>query len=188
MKNFDLSPVGSKIKFQDGQLGDLQEYLNLASITIKAHGGKFAIKLLNSEDAISHIAYALMLADLKWKPNKGMSKNSWRISQGIFAISKYLKRLNKMKKEPENMAVKHMPPQISDPLEELMELEEQNAVLHSLDKSGLKPMEYEIIKMRLWENMTFKQIGQHYKITKQGAQVRFNTAIANLGQIWTKTS
>lgn len=185
MKNFDLSPVGSQVKFPEGELEPVQNYLKMASITIKTHGGKFARTLNQSEDAISYVAYSLMLADLKWREGKGTQKSSWRIAQGKFAISKYLKRLNRMRQDPENLQAKKDISFHKSPLEDMILREEEEGVVYSLNNSGLKPLEYEIIKLRLWENQTFKEIGEHYKITKQAAVIRYNKALERLKTLWT---
>lgn len=189
IKNFDLSPVGNSAKFPEGKLESLQFYLQLAEVTIKTHGNKYSSVLSKSEDAINFISNSLILADLKWKPNKRMTLKSWRISQGIFAISKYVKRLRRINKNSINTNEYYGAIDHHTPIDSLLDQEQQDVVLYSLNNSGLKPMESEVIKMRLWDNLTFKQIAEHYKITKQAAQMRYGKAIKKLDNIWnTKTN
>lgn len=184
MKNFDISRVG-QLEFGTEETESLSFYLKLAEITIQSYGNKYKKLLLNSEDAIQYVANCLIIGDTKWKPEKGMSKKSWRIQQGIFAISKFMRRLRK-EKQTESLFQNDSAIDYRDPATQVVQQEDSENVLYSLYNSGLSANEANIIKMYLWDNMTFKQIGEEYKVSKQRAKQRYDAAINKLGDIWNK--
>jgi len=186
MKNFDISRTRSKMTFPEGELESLSVYLNLAEATIKKYGGRYRDFLLKSEDCLSYLAHCIILADLKWDASKAMSKKSWRISQAIYGISKYLKKIGRNNKSGSNLdvTISHE----RTPLNELIEIEDSETALHSLYNSGLQNREACVVKMRLWDNMTFVQIGKEYKISKQMAGNIYKTALKKLGEKWNPTT
>lgn len=73
----------------------LNDYHNEAKRIINKFAGKARGYLLNSDDAISDVASELMLADWRWDSNNTMSKSSFRVMNGRYAIQRYVKSSTK---------------------------------------------------------------------------------------------
>lgn len=187
MKNFDITLPKNKQVFQDVGLEPLYVYLNLAESTIRKYGGKYRKFLINSEDAIAYIAMCIMMADLKFVEGKGSSKKTWRISQALFGISKYLVKIGKTSKGGYSSFDKTEYVYNKTPDFEMMEEEQNDKTIEILFKSGLQEREAQIVKMRIWDNMTLLEIGKEYNISKQMAGMIYNRAIKKLEKLWNKT-
>lgn len=184
MKNFDISLPKNKKVFKDVGLEPLYTYLNLAEATIKRYGGKYKKFLVNSEDAIAYVAMYIMMADLKFIEGKGMSKKSWRIAQALYGISNYLTRTTKSKKSGFTSFEGEEYVSYKTPESELMGEEQNDKTIEMLFKSGLKEREAQVVKMRIWDNMTLNEIGKEYGISKQMTGMIYNRAIKKLEKLW----
>ncbi len=71
----------------------LPEYLHQAEAIIKRFAPKGDIThILSNEDAVSYVAYWLMLADWRYEKGHGTIQSSYRVNTGRFAIKRYLNR------------------------------------------------------------------------------------------------
>lgn len=82
----------------------LKEYLLIAQKLIaKLAPPTIKTKMLRDEDAISHVAHAIMMADWKWNPDykspsgRVKTKKSYRVARAIWAMSEYIEKYHNRK-------------------------------------------------------------------------------------------
>jgi len=102
----DIVGIGDqKIEYEVADNNDyesMDSYLVIAKKTIRTFGDRYrpglSQEMINSEDAISNVATAIMLADWRWDPNyksstgKVRSKRAYRNQCAIWAIQAYVGR------------------------------------------------------------------------------------------------
>ena len=103
MKNYVIADIENPNKpypdYKNKKFKSLQEYLEIAkkSIMYYAPKGNIAKILRNSDDAISMIAYKIMLADWRHEQEKGCNENTWRYKAGQYAVKDFLESQRKLK-------------------------------------------------------------------------------------------
>jgi RNA polymerase sigma factor (sigma-70 family) len=209
----DLVDVGAQKKsyknHQDVEFQSLDFYIGLAKKTISKFADQMCYglskEMLKSEDAISGIANAIMMADWRWdkdrKGNSGGAKTqySYRNQCAIWAIKSYISRKYKKKQQDESkvlsldfdlsgsddVSLKNIVPATnSDPLDILIYNEEQENLKHNLDtlmQSGiLSERQSEYLKLYFFEDMTLEQIGKIFNITREAVRQGINKAYESI--------
>lgn len=103
MKNYvitDIDKPDTPYPSTEGrEFKSLYEYLELARKAIMYFAPKGYIKkqMMGSEDAISMIAYKIMLADWRYKQEKGCSEKTWRYKAAKYAVMDFLESQGKVK-------------------------------------------------------------------------------------------
>lgn len=205
----DLVDIGVQKKsyknHKDIEFQSLDFYISLAKKTISKFADQMCYglskEMLKSEDAISSIANAIMMADWRWdKDRKGDSGNSktqysYRNQCAIWAIKSYVSRKYKKKQQDESkvlsldfdlsgsddVSLKNIvPASNSDPIDILIHNEEQENLKNNLNQvinSGvLSDRQSEYIKLYFFEDMTLEQIGKRFNITREAVRQGINKA------------
>ena len=175
---------------------DLSEYLLMAKKSISSFANRFyhglAPQMLHDEDAVSNIAYAIMLADWRYDENyKGKrdlqkTRYSYRNQCALWAIQTYVTKTSKKKNknkifsldytteedQKKNNAYKYiLDEKAINPAEELVQQEEQvvlsEKINHLLDTDGVSETQKEYIRLYYMENYTYAQIGEKFSLTRE---------------------
>lgn len=191
-----------KIKYRNHDEIDfycLSEYLTLAKKSISKFANKFynglARKMLRDEDAISNVAYCLMLADWRYDENyestqkdrQRKTQYSYRNQCAIWAIQSYItKNYNKshssknktysldykLDEDGSNSSYDYIADKNGpNPLETILETEEKNEIRKYLEnlfeKNELSDKQKEYIKLYYYEDYTFEEIGKKFGLTRE---------------------
>lgn len=207
--------IGSqKIKYQNHenvQFDSLEEYLVLAKKAISAFANNFygglSRKMLSDEDAVSNIAYAIMLADWRYDENyKGTraakkTRYSYRNQCALWAIQSHVTKNKKNKKKTMKNKVYSLDHSIDDenhtnyysyindttsvePIQEMINDEEARIKRHKINKlvetARLSERQREYIELYYYKDMTFDQIGQKYSLTREAVRQSIKKAILQM--------
>lgn len=175
---------------------DLSEYLLMAKKSISSFANRFyhglAPQMLQDEDAVSQIAYSLMLADWRYDENyKGKrtsqkTRYSYRNQCALWAIQTYVTKTSKKKHKNKVFSLDYnadgeqnndnayryiLDKKAVNPSEEL-ENKEQSSVLSEkinklLDTNGVSETQKEYIRLYYMENYTYAQIGKKFSLTRE---------------------
>lgn len=201
-----------KISYQDHKNVDfscLSDYLIMAKKSISKFANGFynglAMKMLKDEDAISNIAYSLMLADWRYDENY-QSKNSQKKTQysyrnqcAIWAIQSYVtknygkKKSGKQKvlsldycpSENENDSYHYIEDTRSpNPLSQIIEDENletnKKYVKNLLETTNISDKQREYIHLYYYEGFTFEEIGKQFEMTREAIRQSIKKAIAKI--------
>ena len=179
----------------------LSTYISLAKKTIAKFGPKFynglSTEMLNSEEAISDVATAIMYADWRFDPTRtgksGQQKTlySYRNQCAIWAIQTYV--TNKYKKR-KNLSIDST---IKDddvshgdsipdyrqqnPVDILIEAEEKEILSNTIDtllnSSLLSDKQKKQIYMYYFENKTLSQIGKEFNVSREAIRQNIKRGI-----------
>jgi hypothetical protein len=178
----------------------LDEYLTVAIKTIKRFANKLqhglAKQILSDEDALSNIAYKIMLGDWKWHPDyrsksgKVRTRRAYLNQCAIWAIKEYIRRqITSQKVVP--VSIDELKHEINwecktnecHPLEQLIKDEEEVENYFKLDNvianSGLEPLEEACLR-QYNEIADFKEVGQSLGISGKKAKVIYEEAVAKV--------
>lgn len=192
-----LEKIGSqKITYKDPsniEFSTLDQYLLMARKTISKFSNKFyhglAAKMLKDEDAISNIAYALMMADWRYDENytdeegQQKTKYSYRNQCALWAMKSYVTKENKKTKTTKKIrSLNHVnngkdvyalidDTKTSTPEDQILQIEEKQ-ITHSrintlLNSEGVSNKQREYIKLYYLNGYTFQQIGDMYGLTRE---------------------
>lgn len=189
-----------------------EEYLTIAKKTIRTFANRFrpglANEMLNSEDAISNVATAIMMADWRWSPEyrsddgKVRSKRSYRNQCAIWAIQAYVgRRVNEKKMVSLDMQVTQsdnggemllrdvIPSGEKRPDTLLIEQEDHTMLQKLITSSVLTDQQKDYINRYYLENMTLQQIaddaGSSREAVRQTIERGMNK-IKRLGEVYEK--
>ena len=210
----DIVSVGNqKLDYQDHSdiaFESLDFYINLAQKTISKFGKNFssniAKEMLSSEDAISNVANAIMMADWRWdKDRKGetgqqKTKYSYRNQCAIWAIQSYVTR-KKKKSRKKLVEVYHdnkdkelyLLDIVSDgsvsPIDSIIDSEQQanlkqyfeTILSESFGLISEKQAQY--IKLYYFDNMTFSDIGKKFNVTREAVRQGIKKALEKIRNI-----
>lgn len=213
----DIISVGDqKLQYpnhENIEFSSLSFYLNLAQKTIAKFGGSFSSnirqEMLNSEDAVSHVANCLMMADWRWdKERKGLSgqqktQYSYRNQCAIWAIKSYVGRkknhktlkmtdayANNNKTGDEDLSILDLSHKNNDnPSDIIMNQEEEILLKKYLDAildaeaNILTNKQIEYIKLYFFESMTFAEIGKRFSITREAVRQGIKKAIEKIRKV-----
>ena len=189
----------------------LSEYLTLAKKSISKFANRFynglARKMLKDEDAISNIAYSLMLADWRYDENYPNQKNeqkktqySYRNQCAIWAIQSYItknyKRNNSKKQkiysldyatdeEKSNTSYSYIKDKkTKNPLENIIEDEEKEDLRlflnNLLETNQLSDKQKDYVKLYYYEGYTFEQIGKKFGLTREAIRQSIKKGLAKI--------
>lgn len=193
-----IEKIGSqKITYKDPskiEFSTLDQYLLMARKTISKFSHKFyhglAAKMLKDEDAISNIAYALMMADWRYDENyrdeqgEQKTKYSYRNQCALWAMKSYVTKENKKTKKNSTKirSLNHVnngkdvyalidDTKTITPEDQILQIEETeitrnriNTLLHS---EGISNKQREYIRLYYLNGYTFQQIGDMYGLTRE---------------------
>jgi len=202
-----------KINYRDHnevEFSNLSEYMLMAKKSISKFANRFynglSKRMLKDEDAISSVAYCLMLADWRYDENyksKYDTKKthySYRNQCAIWAIQSYLTK-NYKKNNLHNSKIyslDHVVDQengstsynfINDkscrnPLDELQQIEEdnhlKNYVSNILSNANISEIQKEYIRLYYYEGKTFAQIGEKFSLTREAVRQSIKKALAKI--------
>lgn len=209
-----LNGIGKqKISYKDHsniQFDSLSSYITMAKKTIAKFANRtyngLSNKMLADEDAISHVANAIMMADWRWDENyqntQGTKKTkySYRNQCAIWAIQTYVTKhhnQSKSKKKISNQiySLNHdsdnfdngdiyhriEDANMSKPEDILIDKENksilENLIKELLSFDCLTDRQKEYIRLYYLEGFTFAKIGQMYGITREAVRQGLNKAI-----------
>ena len=192
------------------EFSDLSDYMLMAKKSISKFANRFynglSKRMLKDEDAISSVAYCLMLADWRYDENYKSKHNSkkthysYRNQCAIWAIQSYLTKnykksnLNYQKmysldyvtdKENGNTAYNYISDKNSHNPIDLLEKDEEdnrlkNYVLTILSVSSISEKQKEYIRMYYYEGKTFEQIGKKFSLTREAIRQSIKKAIKTI--------
>jgi len=185
------------------EFDNLGTYLGLAKKTISKFAPQFypglRIELLNNDDAISDIAYAIMQADWKWDSTRTghegrtKSKYSYRNQCAIWAIKTYISQ--KYKKKNNNLSLDTVITDdegntfaqslhdnaANDPYIIVSEKEQSDnlkTIIHRLISSDLlTDKQRKQIKMYYFEDKTLLEIGKEFGVTREAIRQNIQKGI-----------
>lgn len=197
----DIVSVGNqKLSYKnhnDIKFESLSFYTNLAQKAISkfaATNSNPSVKaMLKSDDAISSIANAIMMADWRWDDNRPgktgekKTKYSYRNQCAIWAIKSYITRKNHKKhkifvdhsintKSSDNdmSLLDIFATDVSDPINIIITNETQASnkqYIQSILNSGhISDKQKQYIQLYYFENKTFAEIGKMFNITREAVR------------------
>jgi RNA polymerase sigma factor (sigma-70 family) len=203
-----------KINYRDHNEVDfycLSEYLTLAKKSISKFANTFynglARKMLKDEDAISNVAYCLMLADWRYDEDyqnkhdrQKKTKYSYRNQCAIWAIQSYITKNYskknssknkvysldyKLDEENNNTSYDYIPDSKStNPLVNILEKEEKIELRNFLDnlfeENSLSEKQKEYIKLYYYEDYTFQEIGKKFGLTREAIRQSIKKALLKI--------
>lgn len=210
----DIVSVGNqKLNYQDHSdinFESLDFYVNLAQKTISKFGKNFSANLakemLSSEDAISNVANAIMMADWRWdKDRKGetgqqKTKYSYRNQCAIWAIQSYVTRKKKKgikklveiyhdNKDKELSLLDIVSDDSMSPIDIIID-EEQKTNLKKYFESILSESlgliserQAQYIKLYYFDNFTFSDIGKKFNVTREAVRQGIKKALEKIRNI-----
>lgn len=136
------------------------EYLAIAKRVIKQYGPP---NLLRDDEAIGEVASYIIRADLKYKPEKGMKPENWRILHGKFGVLVFLKKKSReRKKQCAHLDDSHA--STADMMNSIL----SNEVFEILrDDETITERERAIFNDRHLNNMSLRQLSGQYHLTHQ---------------------
>ena len=213
----DIVAVGNqKVRYKDHneiKFESLSFYITLAQKTIgkfsKSFSSNVLKEMLSSEDAISNVANAIMMADWRWDENRtgesGQKKTrySYRNQCAIWAIKSYLTRKNNKYKSyntsdyvpyDEDLSVSDILyiDENKSPLDQLIQEEEIDrikkdiSVLLNPQNEILSERQSEYINMYFFENKTFAEIGKKFNITREAVRQGIKKSLEKIKNISSK--
>lgn len=198
----------SKIEYKDHntvEFSPLAEYITLAQKTITKFANKFSNgltkRMLADEDAISSVAYALMMGDWRYDSSheneKGEQKTkySYRNQCAIWAIRTYVAKEYKIHKH-KNISLDFVMDDDNDiysiienekdqtPDDKAIDKEEKEQqmelinMLLSADKLSQKQKKY--IRMYYLEGLTYAEIGKRHSLTREAVRQSILKGISHI--------
>ncbi len=162
----------------------LNEYLEIAKKQISYFGRVYELgfskRLLNSEEAISFVAHANMIADWKYDPSKNMTRYSYRNNYAYYYI-KYIHKnwknnleinesdligLNDGQLPSTNVMDLISPTIIDNPLINLIKKEEKEHI-NSIVKKNLGERDSKIFNMYIHEDSNLATIGRTFGLSRE---------------------
>lgn len=206
-----IESIGNqKISYPDHkniEFYSLSEYITLAKKSISTFANRFyhglAAKMLRDEDAISNIAYAIMLADWRYNENhtgknkQAKTRYSYRNQCALWAIKTHVSKNRNIKKtgassysldyvsshnDNDNDAYAYVVDmKCHPPIEDLIQNEEiqSNSLLidNLLGNPNLSTKQKEYVQLYFLEGYTFDQIGKKFSLTRESVRQSIIKAI-----------
>lgn len=195
-----------KLEYKDHstvKFDDLKTYILLAKKAISKFGPKFynglSAKMLKSEDAISSIANAMMMADWRWDENRlGLNgekktKYSYRNQCALWAIQTYVSKEHKATKKRKaysldysiedgtdlhNLSADYKCEPPDDIVMKNEETENLSLLINQLlSLNTLSERQKDYIRLYYFESYTFEQIGRKYGITREAVRQGLNKGL-----------
>jgi RNA polymerase sigma factor (sigma-70 family) len=192
MTTIDIVPLNfantKNVNPKDVEFDTTKEYLTIARKTIRAFThGKVSETMLKSDDAISNVATAIMLADWRWEPNKGKTKYSYRNQCAIWAIKAYMQRAFLPKttisfNSSDSDCVDGMASMIQDKTND--KAGEVNDILENcLNQGVISNKQFKYIKGYYLDSKTYQEIADEVGVSRQSVEQLIKSGIKRLN-IW----
>lgn len=167
---------------------DLNKYIKMAEGYIAKYANNvyngLAKEMLSSDDAISEIAYCIMIGEMKWKEGGGMKLSSWRIEQAKLGMQKYVNRKNRKHNMQTYNTVEPVLATSGQPPVYVSDYDNKEHASITVNKiiqgSGLTNSEEKAARLRS-EGYTFKEIGNELACSDENARLLYNKAISKMG-------
>ena len=189
-------PPAEKFEFEN-----LHDYLEHAKKIIgyfapKIRGG-LAKEMLSSEDAISNVATAIMVADWTWdkdrvgKSGQKCTKHTYRNLRGIWAIKSYLvrqRRKSKHRMASINAEIDDEGGQLysvlcdnSDlPIKQILKSELRELLEDMISCGIITQRQEEYLRLHYFSSMSYADIGKRNGVSRQAVHDAVNRAIKSL--------
>lgn len=179
----------------------LDTYYTIAKKTISSYGWKYypslVKEMLNNSDTVSMVAHAIMVADWKWDAEKvgpisGQSKSrySYRNQRAIWAIQKYVTDKYKSGKKSEKHIehiVQNYDAESVDPAKTFEEKDDREQlsqdIKYAIDMCDLTDKQKAQLIMYYYDDMTLKEIGDHFGLTKEAIRLNIKKSIQKLREL-----
>lgn len=166
---------------------DLNSYLKLSRRIIRRHADSHCPGLSKimrrNEDAVADVAYWLMMADIKWNANCNKTQlNSWRTSQGRFAIQRYLEAATRKRNlshaplEEDEDNFRSLNPKRQEDLNYFESLQE---------KAGLTDIEKECLVLKFVEDCSSKKMAFCLTLSQEKTDTIYKTALRKVKKLYT---
>lgn len=135
------------------------EYTALAKRAIRQYGRQ---SMLKDDEAIGEIASYIINADIKYNPDKGMTRNSWRMLNGRYGVLVFLA---KRRRQKHMVSLEDSPAPFVD---ELMDGIVVNEIYSLVEKDqSISKREREIFYDRHKDSLSLRQIGRKHNLTHE---------------------
>lgn len=208
----DIGGIGDqKLKYRDYENKEflpLYDYILMAKKIVSKLSSQYNKKLLNTEDVISYVANAIMMADWRWdndyQSKEGRKKDlySYRNQCAIWAIKTLVSKKKKKKKiysldetisssdERNNFDFLEDGTYV-DPCEALCDKETNITLcddIRTLLKSDLlSDKQKQYIELYYFKGLTLEKIGNQFGVTREAVRQNINKTIAKLKEIMVNT-
>ena len=153
------------------------EYDNLAVKAIHKFASEdWKQRMLNDDEVLGEVGHAMMKADAKFQPDRGMTKSSFRFLKAKYAIFDLIGKLSKEADRPD-MPDDAVDPRAKCPLD-MMDNSEQVQLL--MEK--LPPVQFKCISAKYFEGMNQSQIASAFQIFPSSVARAVNDGINNMRQ------
>lgn len=184
------------------------EYINMAKKTINSFSNRICpgigYQMINSEDAIADVAYAMMYADWKYDKdrkgkisNKSKSKYSYRNQCAIWAIQTYIKNSLKQKTIYLNSLIDDTDNSMLDILEDVSQnnpaettllnekIELQSQLINDIfDCQLLSQSQKDKLRLYFFDGLSLEKIGKKYGITREAVRQNIKNAIRKIQEVF----
>jgi RNA polymerase sigma factor (sigma-70 family) len=178
---------------EEKEFMSLDEYLSVSKKALRYFMSRLRPDLVESvcddEDVISNVAYAMMIADWKWKEDGGRTRRSFRMNYAWYAVRSYIARRAKYRAKygkmlsindsDEDFIFQFIDEKQADPLDIIIgskydnEMREINKCLSS---ELLTPRERYCIREYYFKEKTYKEIGEKIEVTKERVRQLINSS------------
>lgn len=148
--------------------------------------------LFSDEDAFGMIVSALINADWKYQPDKGASLSTFRVTGVLNAIKQWNKKRYRRITKEKQCAVSMSDISMIEVLcvdkcrkpEDY--LEQDINVNHTLKSCGLSDRQVEVIKKRILEGYSIKELADEMGVSKQAVSQSYNLGVDKIRQYYNK--
>lgn len=212
MNDVDIVGIGDHLieypKIDESKFENTEEYLIIAKKIIRTFAPRFrtglAEEMLRSDDAISNVATAIMMADWRWNPEhkapsgKIRSRYCYRNQCGIWAVQGYIARqksngerkivsldtlINRFESDTQ---LHEILPDVtqSSPEDDLIKEEHKNFVINKisdmLTTGLLTEHQAKFIKMHYLDRKTFVNIGKEHNVSREAVRQTVERGMNNI--------
>jgi RNA polymerase sigma factor (sigma-70 family) len=206
----DIGGIGQqKLEYKDHdniEFLPLYDYILMAKKIVSKLSSQYNKKLLNTEDVISYVANAIMMADWRWdneyKSKEGRKKDlySYRNQCAIWAIktlvSKKRKKIysldNKISSSDDRNGFDFISDdRDGDPAEMILIKEKneniQNDISALFNTNILTDKQKQYIRLYYFEGLTLDKIGKKFGVTREAVRQNINKSIIKLREVVSST-
>ena len=204
----DIGGIGDqKIKyrnFDNKEFLPLYDYILMAKKIVSKLSSQYNKKMLNTDDVISYVANAIMMADWRWdneyKSKEGRKKDlySYRNQCAIWAIKTLVSKKHKKHKvyslddtisssDDRNNLDFLEDVKSADPCAALCDKEDNNALCDDikllLNSDLLSDKQKQYINLYYFEGYTLDKIGKQFGVTREAVRQNINKTIEKLKEL-----
>ena len=202
----DIGGIGQqKLEYKDHdniEFLPLYDYILMAKKIVSKLSSQYNKKLLNTEDVISYVANAIMMADWRWdneyKSKEGRKKDlySYRNQCAIWAIktlvSKKRKKIysldNKISSSDDRNGFDFISDERDGDPAEMILIKEKNENIHNdisalFNTNILTEKQKQYIQLYYFEGLTLEKIGKKFGVTREAVRQNINKSIIKLREV-----